>query len=64
MGKDKVKPSLGIIGVDHGGVSIYSILYIYYIYYIYILYASGRSAQVGYEESLESIGQGGVINAS
>ena len=32
MGKDKVKPSLGIIGVDHGGASIYSILYIYYIY--------------------------------
>ena len=26
--------------------------------------ASGRSAQVGYEESLESIGQGGVFNAS
>ena len=36
-----------------------------YIYiYIYIGNASGRSAQVGYEESLESIGQGGVFNAS
>ena len=23
MGKDQVKSSLGIIGVDHGGVSIY-----------------------------------------
>jgi hypothetical protein len=45
-----------------GSWKIYHI-YIYYITY-HILYASGRSAQVGYEESLESIGQGGVFNAS
>jgi hypothetical protein len=31
MGKNKVKPSLGIIGVDHGGVSIYIYIHSEYI---------------------------------
>ena len=54
---------VGLYTLRKSKVAGKSTIYIYYITY-HILYASGRSAQVRYEESLESIGQGGVFNAS
>ena len=36
MGKIKVTPSLGIIGVDHGGVSMHIYMYFYLSVYVYV----------------------------